>query len=54
MKFRVDRHGSRVDVAVDHDGVQLTLVDGVGLPVDLDGGERRVCTADEPLHVTGG
>ena len=50
MAFRLHRHGSTIEVTVDPDGSTVSLVDGLGVPLDIDG-TRTVVTADQPARI---
>lgn len=50
ITFRLTRHGSRVQVHLDHDGCTLTLEDGAGVPIGI-GDELRVVTDGHPIHI---
>ncbi|MEM1334883.1 MAG: glycosyl hydrolase family 65 protein, partial [Actinomycetota bacterium] len=51
ISYRLTRHGCVMDVVADHDGVTLTMADGVGVPIDLADGSRAVCTAEDPVVI---
>ncbi|MGK0273983.1 MAG: alpha,alpha-trehalose phosphorylase [Ilumatobacter sp.] len=50
ITFHLTRHGSKVRVDLDHDGCTLTLDDGLGVPLRVDG-ERVVVSADNPVRI---
>ncbi len=53
LTFHLQRHGSRMRVDVDGDGLTLTVLDGDGVPVRVDG-ELVVVLVDEPLRIERG
>ena len=50
VRFRLTRHGSCLQVDLDPDGCSLSLVEGLGVPVGVDG-DTVVVTADAPLRI---
>ena len=52
VTFHLTRHGSKVRVDLDHDGCTLTLADGLGVPLRVEG-ERVVVSADNPVRIVG-
>ena len=50
VSFQLRRHGSSLRVDLDHEGCDLTLVDGLGVPIGI-GEQRFVVTVDEPLRI---
>jgi trehalose/maltose hydrolase-like predicted phosphorylase len=50
LTFHLLRHGSRMRVDVDVDGLTLSVLDGDGVPVRTDG-ELVVAHVDEPLRI---
>jgi alpha,alpha-trehalose phosphorylase len=50
VRFHVHRHGSTMRVELGRDGCDLTVTDGIGIPVGI-GDERFVVTTDTPIHV---
>jgi alpha,alpha-trehalose phosphorylase len=49
-RFHLHRHGSTLRVELTPDGCDLTLVDGVGIPVGV-GDDEFLVTAESPLHI---
>ncbi len=47
VRFRIQRHGSTLDVALDRDGCELTVIDGLGVPL-REGSGTIIVTADAP------
>jgi hypothetical protein len=52
VRFRLHRHGSTVQAELTQDGITLTHVDGIGVPVDHDG-EKVVITPGTVLQIPG-
>lgn len=50
LTFHLRRHGSRMRVDVDQDGLTVTVLDGGGVPV-CHGGDVVLVTVDEPLRI---
>jgi alpha,alpha-trehalose phosphorylase len=50
VTFRMTRHGSRLSVDLDVDGMTLTVLDGPGVMVGIDG-EVVLVTADAPMRI---
>jgi alpha,alpha-trehalose phosphorylase len=50
LSFRLQRHGTTMQVDVAPDGLTLTILDGSGTPVRV-GDDVILVTVDEPLHI---
>ena len=54
LTFCLQRHGAKLQVALDHDGAMLTLLEGIGVPIGFGGGaseEPTILRPDRPLRV---
>jgi alpha,alpha-trehalose phosphorylase len=50
VRFRLRRHGSKMQIDVDPHGLTLTVLSGSGVPVRT-GGDVILVTVDEPLRI---